>query len=378
MRSFITRHYVRSFYEATQIYLQSRGIAWFDMECINKVVNFLGRSREFVSASDINRAGILNDVKFSTPHEAGYMLKLLWYLGFARAKYQDGKFFYTLSTRGREYYRLLCEGKVKTVTPLFYKAVTRWRPVRTLLSYMANRGEVTVRDIVKDLGGDMLYWTKIMRDFGFRVYGGKKGVRKPYNKFVVRNCLFPIAEELGLVERFDAKFRLTSLGREVLNAERTTYEVIRSRPKEPFIYAAICDTLLFSDEAIIVSPWIDVKVADNLVQGIELHGRLSEVRIIVREPKPRGSTKRALKLLHERLSKLGVSIKFRATPRRGPLALHAKVFTTNERGIITSANLQYTSLWNNFEMGVYFKAGVPLDMLNLLEDLWESSRALKI
>ena len=330
----------------------------------------------FVSARDINVAGVLGGLRFSTGREAGYILKLLWYLGLARAKYQDGRFFYALNSEGNEYYRLLCKGDKRATALLLYKAIVRWKPMRVLLSYIAGKGQASLGDMVRDLGGDMLYWTKIMSTFGFKIPKGS--VRKPYNTFVLRNCLLPIAEELGLVERLNDRFRLTSLGKSMVSEKSLGWEIVRSRPREPFIYAAICSTLLSSTEAILVSPWIDVKVAEKLVQGIKENSSLSEIRIIVREPAEKGSTRLALKLLVEKLSQIGISVNIRATPRRGSLALHAKVFTSNRECVITSANLQYTSLWKNFEVGVYYKQDVPEPLLNLLEDLWEISKTITI
>ena len=121
-----------------------------------------------------------------------------------------------------------------------------------------------------------------------------------------------------------------------------------------------------------------MKVAEKLVRGIKENSSLSEIRIIVREPAAKGSTRLALKLLVEKLSQIGISVNIRATPRRGSLALHAKVFTSNRESVITSANLQYTSLWKNFEVGVYYKQDVPEPLLNLLEDLWEISKTITI
>jgi len=79
--------YIVNFYEAAKTYLQSRGIAWFDLEAVNRVIKFLGEVGDFTTSTQLDEAGILSGIKFPTGREAGYILKFLWYLGLVKAKY---------------------------------------------------------------------------------------------------------------------------------------------------------------------------------------------------------------------------------------------------------------------------------------------------
>ncbi len=260
------------------------------------------------------------------------------------------------------------------MTPMLYSAAVKWSPIKVMLTYLHLKGEAKIQDIVSDLGSDMLYWTKIMSDFGFKIR--RKAVKKPFNDFVVRECLKPLAEQLCLVESSNGKMKLTEMGRQViLKTSTAEWEIIRSRPREPLIYAATVSTILDTSQATMVSPWIDVKTAKTLTSGLKKHSSIQQLRIIVRKPNP--ETRKAIKIISEEISQLGASVQVRATPVRGPLTLHAKTTVTANQATITSANLQYTSLWKNFELGVYYKQ-TPEELSNLIEDLWETAQPIQL
>jgi len=52
------------------------------------------------------------------------------------------------------------------------------------------------------------------------------------------------------------KYAVTEQGKYVSKRARREYDVIRTRPREPLIYAIICNVLL-AKESTIISPWID-------------------------------------------------------------------------------------------------------------------------
>ena len=70
--------YVTSLYEATKIYFQSRGVAWFNLEAIDRVVKFLAQNPSFIYSTTVNNARILAGLKLARKgREADYILKFL-------------------------------------------------------------------------------------------------------------------------------------------------------------------------------------------------------------------------------------------------------------------------------------------------------------
>ena len=357
--------YIKSLYEAAKIYLQSRGIAWFNLEALTRIVKFLVQTRTYVYSTQIDEAQVLKGLKFTkTGREAGYLLKFLWYIGFLSCKYQNNKFYYKLNSSGWQYYKLLETSPHKAFLHLYTNIVEKWEPLLKLIEYLSQRKSATPDQIVEDLGGDMMYWTKIMTNFGFKVK--QTGVRKPYNNFVTRALLIPLAEELGLIEKTDNKIKLTQQAKELPYLKKKEYDVIRTRPKDPLIYAAVCNILL-EEEATVITPWIDHTTAQNLTKGIiaglNKYTKLKHLKIITREPK-RKDMKKAVETLLSLKDYIEVEAR---TAQHRPL--HAKTTIGTNTAIITSANLIHTSLWRNFELGILFHQ-TPPQLKQLTEEEW--------
>ncbi|RLE91786.1 MAG: hypothetical protein DRN04_11955 [Thermoprotei archaeon] len=118
--------YIRSLYEAAKIYLQSRGIAWFNLEALARIVKFLSQTRTYVYSTQIDEAQVLKGLKFTkTGREAGYLLKFLWYIGFLSCKYQNNKFYYKLNSSGWQYYKLLETSPHKAFLHLYTNIVEK-------------------------------------------------------------------------------------------------------------------------------------------------------------------------------------------------------------------------------------------------------------
>ncbi len=361
--------HVRSLYEAAKIYYQSRGIAWFNLEAIDRVIGFLAESSGFVSSSAVNAAGVLQGLRLArTGREAGYILKFLWHVGFLSCRYSRGRFEYRLNAAGHRYYRRrLQQGSEAALSQLYYAVTSRWAPLLKALEYLRAKGRASVRDIVRDLGGEMEYWTSIMSNFGFEV----QPVKKPYNEFVVRNLLIPLMQEFGLIEARGGGYELTEQARHVLEKARKDYDVVRTRPQEPLIYAAICDMLL-AREAILVSPWIDEATARSIVKGV-LKGvgkytELSELRVVTRRPDDK--TRRALRVLRELEDYVELEMGYLT---RREVSLHAKIYLSERAATVTSANLLQRSLWRNFEVGIYLPE-TSTALQQVAEEVWQHAQ----
>ena len=360
---------ISSLYEAAKIYFQSRGIAWFNLKAIDRVVRFLAQNPNFIDSTTVNNAEILTGLKLARKgREAGYILKFLWYIGFLNCKYLKGKFYYKLNTTGWKYYKLRYQQDPRTAfTYLYHIVTTGWEPLLKTLEYIESKKRTSAEDIENDLGGEMKYWTGIMANFGFKV----KPVKKPYNNFVIKTTLIPLMRELGLIEEENRKYSVTEQGKHVLERARREYDVIRTRPREPLIYAAICNVLL-AKESTIISPWIDQETAQNIVNGIlqgtNKYTKITTLRIITKRPDQK--TKSALKTL----AKLKNHIEVEAGYITGQqVSLHAKTYHSEKTAIITSANLLRQSLWKNFELGIHLYQ-TPPTLQQTTEEIWQHTQ----
>jgi len=53
--------YITSLYEAAKIYFQSRGIAWFNLEAIDRIVKFLAQTPDFTDSATVDNAKYSKD-----------------------------------------------------------------------------------------------------------------------------------------------------------------------------------------------------------------------------------------------------------------------------------------------------------------------------
>lgn len=363
--------YISDLYEAGKIYFQSRGIAWFSVEAINRVIKFLDSYKEFVDSSVMDNVGILRGLKFaSTGRETGYILKFLWYIGFLSCRYCRGRFYYKLNTVGWKYYRLYCRDERRAFIYLYRIITSRWEPLLKILEYLKSRKYASAKEIERDLGGEMEYWTSIMAKFGFRI----RSVKKPYNSFVIGQMFIPLMREFGLIEG-GRKCRITDEGKNVLNERRDSYDVIRTRPNEPLIYAAICNILL-AREPVLISPWIDLKTAQNIVKGImygiNKYTEIRSLRIVIGSLESK--TREAIKILTELKDRIEIEIRY---VKRREISLHAKTYSNEEKAIVSSANLLYRSLWKNFELGIYLYQ-IPSILQQAMEEIWQQAQPYRL
>ena len=246
----------------------------------------------------------------------------------------------------------------------------KWYPLYILLTYIKQCGSLTVLDIVRDLGGEMKKWTSLLYDLGIKIMH-KRGVEKPFNKFVVANFFLPLAEQLYLIDVSDNKISLTCDGELFLNEmslihEARDYDVITTAPGDYTIYSAIADVLYAcNSEVYIISPWINsslVRIIENIVR---FNDKLNTVYLITRNEKLNRNT---ICELHDKISNIDI----KAYTYR---SLHAKAIVNldiSKQSVVSSANLRKTSLYRNYELGIYF-IKTPGEVINFVEQLMKVS-----
>ena len=246
--------FINNIFDSTKIYFLSRGIAWFDFDAVVRALNYLC-SRSCASGRDLWDAGVLDGVRFATsPAEPGYILKLLWYLGFLDLHVEDHRFLYSINRRGRRFIEAYRRDN-NVARRLFLEAVIEWPPLIKMLQYIHANEPIGWRDIVSDLGGDMEFWSGVMHELGFDV---EAGIKKPYNEFVTPVCLIPIGREFELIEGDRDSLRLTKLGKIILRERGCRkFEIVKNTPDIPLFYGLLCWFLSESKRLWIAFPRVD-------------------------------------------------------------------------------------------------------------------------
>jgi len=262
-------------------------------------------------------------------------------------------------------------------------AMLNWHPIRILIRYLAWRGgEASIDDIVRDLGCAMKRLTRdlyealrlvvpdertirtprIFLDNVRELCGedvDERGVLKPFNRRRVKELLLPILESLKLAHVDNGKVSLTEVGteysRQVLMIPQS--ELVITEPLFPQTYVALLSVLYRAQRYVyIISPWVEVNPDRGglLLSLLKVFGsRIREIVMILRDDE---HNRRIISKLLSRnaFSNLPVSIYL-------VKSLHAKMYLSLP-ALMTSANLLYTSIGINYEVGMYYPVA-PKDLI---------------
>ncbi|WFO74927.1 hypothetical protein J4526_07595 [Desulfurococcaceae archaeon MEX13E-LK6-19] len=329
-----------------------------------RILGFV-HNRGFVSVRELDGfiAGS-GGLRFAgTGREGSYFARLLWHLGLLVHTRIEGRLFFGLSSLGLRVARELSGGDREARLGVLRSVFLRWIPLVVFLSYVGTRGRVSVDDVVRDLGGAMKRWTRILYDLGIaRGIMRRPGVAKPYNSFVTRNLFVPLARQLGLIHVDNGLIYITEEAKEILKGHGEGLyggvDIIRTMPGDYTIYSGIADVLYDSRHPIIISPWINGSLVSLLKHITKYNKDLKEISIVVR------NTSRNNKYLQELKKTLSTTLNTYHYNR-----LHAKI-VLNPRGpaITSSANLLETSLKKNYEIGAYYRK-TPETLLLAAEEL---------
>ena len=360
-------------YWASKIYFTSYGIAWFDLDLFIKMLKYI-HSRGVVTSKELNNF-ILTTYRerFSkTERENYYYEQLLRHLELAIVVKKHKVKYVSLTNYGKSVLRKISKSKSPKETKETFKNIfLNWPPLQAFLKYIYSKGKVSWKDIVEDLGGEMKKWTKILYEVGVRVAGLRKtGVKKPFNKFVVRNLFIPLSQQLNLVDKCNGKLQINPEAKEAVEniTLEKEYDIIKTMPGEYTIYSAIADTLSDAKEAIIASPWINGTIVELVKNTYKIWKKPQQITIIVRKDR------KQLNLHHIRqLTKTPINIEAYYYNR-----LHAKI-TANPQGpaTVSSANLRETSLLRNYEIGTYYQK-TPTTIITALQELMSIATKITI
>lgn len=264
----IKLQFIKSLYDACLTYYQARGIAWFDPNVFNIIVDQLAHgtySREQLAKQVISEIKQRN-IKPRFPidqEQIRYFLRMMWYLGLARSENEK----WTLTKLGFDY------AKTKKVTILL-RAAERWYPALYLLQCVLN-GVNKIPEIVKTLGKEMQYWTQKMAQLGFTDLARfkSKGVQKPYNEFVVKQLLIPFLEYIGLIEVSRNKISIIGNAKALTTSLNKSLILTCFAPNDPILFGALYDLSMKSKELTIISSAIDEKTLKGIAStfpGINL------------------------------------------------------------------------------------------------------------
>jgi len=359
-------------YWAAKTYFSSYGIAWFDLDLFEGLIRYI-HCRGSVSVGELNRViPKLSTSRFArTGREGYYFARLLWYLGVVTFGRGRGGRFLRLSSLGLDLLRRVSKvgksGRVGVFRGLFLS----WYPLYVFLKYLSKHGPVSVKDVVRDLGGCMRFWTSILYDLGIgREVMRRRGVAKPFNEFVVTNFFIPLATQLGLIEVSNRRFLLRREFRWVIDEVGKYFselDIIRTMPGDYTIYAAITDVLYDAKEPVIISPWVNGSLI-NIVEGVaKINKSLRQVRVVVRP------TKANLDIIKQLKQRVSIDIETYCYRR-----LHAKI-VTNPQGpsLTSSANIIETNLKRNYEIGTYYPK-TPPHITQTTEQLINTAQTIQI
>ncbi len=275
-------------------------------------------------------------------------------------------------------------------------AMLNWHPIKILVRYLAWKGgSASINDIVKDLGCCMKRLTSELFDalklvipdervlktprrflsYVKEICGedvDERGVLKPFNKRRVEELLVPILKSLKLVELDKDIISLTDLGieysRHIMMIPQS--ELVITEPLFPQTYAALLSVLYRSSRSVyIISPWVEVTPSGSgLLLSLlrTLKDRFNEIVMVLRDDEHNRRVLRNL-LRNNALSDLPISIYLVKN-------LHAKMYVSIP-ALVTSANLLFTSIGINYEVGLYYPVA-PKDLIEFKDLLL--SAAIKI
>jgi len=338
--------FISNLFTAAKIYFESKNISAFKLEDFVKVMRFAA-CRQVVSSSPVYKS-LSNQIKCNPRDVSGY-LSLAWHLGILAIHSYDKSSGFTYIATGiaRELAELCRDPHSNQCLEMLRKLFLRWEPLRVLLKFLRSRGTFRSRDVVKVLGEEMRFWNSKLIELGLPVERGKSGApRKPFNDFVVRKLFKPLLDELQLHS---------------IVPEERGYTVVKSRSGEPVIAAGIAHVVSSYRESILVTPFIDEYGVELIIKALALTPEPKHVELIVRKPSPRVN----LNELKVRARDMGSEIEVHITKR----PLHAKIYSSRNEVLITSANLLKTSLLRNVEIGiaiqgrVYEVEGIVLDLV---------------
>jgi len=348
-----------NYLEASMIFLQSYGIAWFSLDLLRCVIKPLvekGKLTRDALGALIERYA----PRFRRASEAYYIERLLWHLGLISIR-GDGEYVPTntchilyASMRDDESFRRS-----------LIRVLCKWRPFVALVRYIG-RKKVRVRDIIRDLGGEMKEYSMKMKRYGLlKALGGRRRVpfAKPYNSFVVRNFFVPLLRELGLVDIDGSSIYLSFEGLELLegiDVARTL--VLRNAPFAPTALVAYQQTLLDSkDEFILISPWVN-SMLEYVMKPMDDVKKLENIIIVLRNERDIDHVKRCA-------SMYDVEVRAYVVDR-----LHAKLSCSSMgSAFLGSANITKGSLLKNYEVGVFYMS-CPEELFALAYDMISQAR----
>jgi len=136
------------------------------------------------------------------------------------------------------------------------------------------------------------------------------------------------------------------------------YRIIRSRREEPIIAVSITHIVGYSDWSLLVTLFIDEFGVEFVKKALALTPRAKHVKLVTRKEHQQISLVEELK---NEAEKLGYELEVEVSKR-----LHVKIYASDHRLLITSANLLESSLLKNVEVCVYVEE-VVREIENILE-----------
>ena len=277
-------------------------------------------------------------------------------------------------------------------------AILNWHPIKILVRYLAWRGgSASIDDVVRDLGcfmkrltGELFDALKLVipeertlktpRMFLDRVRElcgpdiDEKGVLKPFNKRRVQELLVPILSSLRLAELDGDSIVLTELGLEYSRNVMLvpTSELVVTEPLFPQTYMALLSVLYRAGhEVFIVSPWVEISPeGEGLLLSLlrAVKGRYREIKMVLRDDE---HNRRVLKLALAKGAFKDLPISIYLVKN-----LHAKMYLSLP-ALITSANLLFTSVGLNYEVGIYYPVA-PRDLMEFRNLLLSAAIEFKL
>ena len=326
--------FINDIFLAGKIYFESKNIASFKLEDFFKVIKYVYEKGQVEKREALNALSLMGINKRDI---SGY-LSLGWHTGLFYTYHIAGKEFYGITRLTRDVIKESLGGSSRRCLEILRNILGMWEPLKTLLRFFKHRGKIDYKEAINVLGSDMRFWNEKLYRLGLPVKLAPRGnvPAKPFNSYVVMRLFKPMLEELQLHD---------------LNIPESTYVFARSRVGEPIVATGIAQIIYSGDEAFLVTYVIDKYGIDFILKASTLNtrNRKCHITIITRKPAIKDYTE-----IKNKVNMSGIELKILRTK-----LLHAKIYTSNTKTFLSSANLIRTSLLRNIEFGLMLYRKAP-------------------
>lgn len=315
---------IDSLFLAAIVYYFSRNVASFRLKDFLEVLKLVSQK-----SLSVGEAVSILGSRVHKRDVSGY-LSLGWHLGLLGYYSKSGVGVYTLSPYGKKVLEV-CSNVDDECRAVLKKVFSSWLPLRILLQFFKSVGSDDYRRAVDVLGKDMEFWTRKMIEIGLPVHGSRP-VKKPYNDYIVRKLFKPLIQELGI-----------GLG----DATEGKHIVVWGRDKEPVIAAGVADIAYSARKEVFIAVYVaDERGLELVLKAIEV-SRFRPEAVTIVTYRIGFNEGRAVEA-RQRLRGMGTELEVYKSLQ----PLHAKIYTNEEKAMLTSVNLNKTSLFRNIEFAL--------------------------